>query len=174
MFDRHIQRIKEGFQRRREAIDEINFTYAHLLKLLQAMFRRVDPEVLGPALREQQLVDRAQKDQLAAVAMEYGQPPGPCVCAEPAALVEAVYNADRSTVSSSRRAGAIVRALKAVRVFLIHAWGRLIDALPVGTYPRFAESARRMQHREADQHRSLVELGRRLEEDGQPGTAARS
>lgn len=160
--DRQQQTEQEGFQLRRAAINELNFVYRKLQRLFSALIRRGEPGKLGNLLKRQQQEDQAIKNQLAHVAMEQGQPPGPCVCEEPNALVEEVYHTDRVRYANRSGPRALLTALKRVRVFLMRTWGRWLSALPENVLPAYRRKIADLQNREAEQHRELVALEHEL------------
>lgn len=168
MMENHLHRLKEGFARRRAAINELHFTYKGLKRLLPAIARRVDREPLGSELVAEHVDDVRNLQHLRDVTLEHGQPPGPCECEEAAELVEGVYHADRSVRVTKERTLAIVVALKAVRMYLIRGWGRLLAALNGTTLPAMRTEAADMQRREAKHHHDLVVLADELENGSAP------
>ena len=164
--DKQQYNEREGFRHRGEIINELNFIYKRLLRLIPALFRRAPEPRLADVLNAQHARDIGSNAGLVKVAMDIGQPPGPCVCEEAEALVEDVYHGDRAGATPQARTWGIVRGLKAVRVFLIQAWGRLIAELDHGSDERSSaqQEAAALQHQEAAQHRELVELTNELEE----------
>lgn len=168
MTENDMHRLKEGFARRRTAINELHFTYKGLKRLLPAIARRVEPEPLGKELAAEFADDVQNLQHLRDVTLEHGQPPGPCQCEEAAELVEGVYHADRSVRVTTERTLAIVMALKAVRMYLIRGWGRLLAALNGTTQPVLRTEALDMQRCEAKHHHDLVALADRLEHGNAP------
>ncbi|MCB0765487.1 MAG: hypothetical protein KDB84_12315 [Flavobacteriales bacterium] len=166
MFGRHIRTFTQGFRQRREAIDELNFTYRHLLRMLPNLHRRVGPGPAADVLAHQYEQDRSIRDRLVQVSMDHGQPPQPCVCADASALVEDVYHADRAGEDLDERNRSVVGALKALRAFLLRVWGRLLRALPAEEEPEYHRAVRDLQREEAEQHRELVRLGNDLHDPG--------
>lgn len=162
MMDRQGQQEDKGFQPRREAINELNFVYRKLQRLFSALIRRGEPGKMGELLKRQQQEDQAIKHELAHVAMEQGQPPGPCVCEEPNALVEEVYHTDRVRYANRTGPQALLTSLKRVRVFLMRNWGRWLSALPENVLPENRRKIADLQNREAEQHRELVALEHEL------------
>lgn len=163
MIEKQLLRIREGFQRRREAISEISFTYTRLHGLLPTLMRRLEAP-LAEMLERHRHEDHAIHEGLVRIALEYGQPPVPSTCAAASALVEEVHSAGRVT----RRGGAadgVMSALKEVRLFLIRSWGRLIQELNEEDLPHFRKEAIALQCREAEKHRELVGLLRREHPD---------
>lgn len=159
-----VRPLQETATTRRSFINELNFTYRRLLRLLPALTRRVGPVPLGAVLDHQHAVDASIADDLGHLAAQHGRAPEPCECAEANALVENLYHADRAATTPAGRTAAIVRALKSVRTFLIRAWGGLINTLSPETQPAYLQEARELQRREAELHRELVVLGRSGEE----------
>lgn len=149
--------------RRAEAINDLNYTYRRLLRLLPALFRRAPEPRLAGVLKEQSALDADSSRRLTTVAMDLGQPPGPCLCAEAEHLVSNVYVADRVGATPAARTWGIVRALKAVRVHLIRMWTRLIDELGEDQSAARKEAAA-LQQVDAAQHRQLAKLTNQLEE----------
>jgi hypothetical protein len=167
MYETRFHRIREGFKRRYDAINEISFTYKRLHQILPAMIRRRGApiaEVLLAQHHENQLIDQ----RLTRVAIEHGQPPMPAVCRGPSAVIEEIHHAERAARPNGRSA-AVVSALVEVRVFLLGAWGRLIHELPGDALPDFRKEAVALQHREAEQHRALLALRFRMD-TGTTGT----
>ncbi len=162
MIENKLHRIREGFERRRDAINKINFTYKRLQDMLPVLMKRLGPPV-SHALARQHREDRAINERLWRIALEHGQPPGPCICEEGGALIEEVHHADRATRPSGR-ASAIIHSLMQVRIFLIRTWARLISELHIDDHPEFRKEAIALQQREADQHRELVTLGLAMED----------
>ncbi len=158
-----IQRLKEESTRRRSLINELNFTYKRLLRMLPGMARSVDTEPVKHVLIEQDRMDRVISERLAHVATEEGEPPEPCACDEASAMVEAVHHADRAAPTKESRAYAIVRALKALRIFLIRVWDRLIGTLSPAERSNFLQEAKALQKSEAELHRELVSVGQRID-----------
>jgi hypothetical protein len=161
MYETRFQRIREGFKRRYDAINEISFTYKRLQSILPAVVKRRGApiaEVLTVQHREDQFIEQG----LARVAIEHGQPPMAAVCREASAVVEEIHHAERAA-SPDGRSAAVVSALVEVRLFLLAAWGRLIDELPGDALPDFRKEAAALQHREAEQHRALLALRFRME-----------
>lgn len=156
---RPLQRIKDAMNSRRAVINELNFTYRRLLRLLPNIMRRVDSEPLGRVLAGQDQEDRLISSQLADVASTHGEAPGPCTCEDASALVENVYHAERAAGDRASRASAVIHSLKMVRTYLIRAWGRLISTLSADGPDNFLKEAHAMQAREADLFRELVVLG---------------
>ncbi|MBK8498458.1 MAG: hypothetical protein IPL52_06470 [Flavobacteriales bacterium] len=158
-----MNRLKEGFKRRRAAINELHFTYKGLMRLLPAIARRVEPEPLGEELAAEHAEDARNLQHLNDASVEHGLPPGACVCEEAAELVENVYHADRVGRTTPGRTLGIVLALKSVRMYLILSWGRLLSALHGDVPPTLQNEAADIQRREAKQHRDLVILAEQLE-----------
>lgn len=174
MLQKRWYRMKEGFVRRSEAINELNFIYKILKRLLPAIARRVKREPLGEELATENADDAQNLVHLQEVAAELGQPPDACECEEAADLVEGVYHADRSVREPKGRMLAIVVALQAVRMYLIRGWGRLLAAMNGEIPPAVRTEATEMQRREAKHHHDLVVIADRLEhgtaiaQDGPP------
>lgn len=162
MTDRQQQQEEKGFQQAREAINELNFVYRKLHRLFSALLRRGEPGKLGGLLKRQHKEDHAINERLAHVAMEYGQPPGPCLGEDANKLLEDVRHADRVRYSNRTGPHAMVSALKQVRVFLIRTWGRWLAALPENVLPEYRRKIADLQNREAEQHRQLVALEHEL------------
>lgn len=163
MFGKEWRLSKEGFLHRREAINELHFIYKRLVRLLPALLRRAPEPRLAHVLKEQHELDVENLDGLKQVAMDMGQPPGPCLCDEADQLVEQVYHADRAGSSPQARTWGIVRALRAVRVYLIRTWGRLLEGLGAKDQEPYREQVVHLQHTDAAQHRQLTELTNELE-----------
>lgn len=163
MFQGQTDRRRQAIARRRAAINELHFTYKGLMRLLPAIARRVEPEPLGEELVAEHAEDARNLQHLHDMSLEHGLPPGACVCEEAAELVENVYHADRVGREKPRRTLGIVLALKAVRMYLILSWGRLLSALHGVVPPSLQSGAADMQRREAKQHHDLVILAERLE-----------
>lgn len=160
---RPLQRLKEAVSSRRAAINELNFIYKELLRLLPNIKRRVDPEPIGELLEKQDQEDRFISTHLTEAASTHGEPPEPCTCEEANALVDNVYHAERAANDRTTRASAVIHSLKLVRTYLIRAWGRLISTLSSGGPDKFLKEAHALQAREADLFRELVVLGEQLD-----------
>lgn len=156
-----VRRSQEEASGRRALINELNFTYRRLLRLLPALVKRIDAP-LNALLRRQHRIDKVIVERLDRAAAQQGEPPEPCVCAEANALVENVYHAER-TAPKPKRASATVLALKAVRSFLIRTWGQLIAKTAPASVSSLQEEARTLQQCEADQHRELARVSRQAE-----------
>lgn len=165
MIEQRLQRIKESDQQRKAAIDEINFTYRGLHTLLPMLVRRMAPPMIG-VLEAQVLEDRSIRMALRRAAVHHGQMPRPCACEDASHLLSEVQHMERAT-NGRERVYAVLAALLAVRTFLLHTWKRLIEHLPEEEVPAFRKEAIALQNREAEQHRELLALERRLV-DGQP------
>ncbi len=165
MTDKIVQRIREAFEQRREALNELHFVYKRLLRMLPRIANRSD-RPLTDLLQQQHEVDKLVHHEMVEAAVEHGHVPGPCVCEEAAGLTDDLHLAAR-TDPRPERAGAVVEALRLLRVFLIRTWGRLLDAMPKDVLPHLRKTATGLQQREADQHRQLVAFGEdlRREED---------
>ncbi|MCB9182709.1 MAG: hypothetical protein H6591_02230 [Flavobacteriales bacterium] len=163
MFDKHLNRFREGFKKRSSAINELGFVYKRLERLLPALVRRVREPALTEVLRDQHQVDVDSKDRLIRVAQDMGQPPGACSCKEANALVEDIYYADRSAPNADSRTRGIVQSLKAVRSFLVRTWGRLLDELSMDALGAFRDEAAALQQQEASQHGRLVAFTKELD-----------
>ncbi|HEX2617016.1 MAG TPA: hypothetical protein VHL57_05695 [Flavobacteriales bacterium] len=162
MIEKQLQRIRAGFQRRREAISEISFTYTRLHGLLPTLMRRLDAP-LAEMLERHRQADHAIHEGLVRIALEHGQPPVPTTCTAANALVEEVQYALRGTRRGNVADG-LLPALKDLRLFLIRAWGRLIQELNEEDLPEFRREAIALQGREAEKHRDLVQLLPRLDD----------
>ena len=160
---RTLQRLKESETSRRSIINELNFTYKRLLRLLPGIVKRVDAAPGGKVLNDQDRMDRVIAERLGQVAIEQGEPPESCICEEANAMVENIYNAERAAPTRAARASAIIRALKSTRAFLIRVWARLIGTLSPDKQPRFLKEAKALQASEADLHRELVSLGQQID-----------
>ncbi len=160
---RPLQRLKEALSSRRTAINELNFIYKKLLRLLPSIKRRMDLEPVGQMLEKQDQEDRSISTHLIEAASTHGEPPEPCTCEDANALVDNVYHAERAASDRTARASAVIHALKMVRTYLIRVWGRLISTLSSDGPDRFLEEARTMQAREADLFRDLVVLGEQVD-----------
>ncbi|MEO8589080.1 MAG: hypothetical protein ABI432_06920 [Flavobacteriales bacterium] len=161
---------KETASKRRSIINELNFTYKRLLRLLPGIIKHVDPDPVGVVLTEQDRADRAIAQGLEHVAKELGQPPEPCVCADADAMVEGLYHADRSAPTREARGPATILALKALRAFLIRLWGRLIATFAHEERSRPLSKVMALQEREGELHRNLVTLGNQVEAADRPGS----
>ncbi|MCB9169208.1 MAG: hypothetical protein H6594_02530 [Flavobacteriales bacterium] len=162
MVDKHIQRLREGHRLRRNAINELHFTYKGLQRLLNGMVKRSGDGPLAETLRAQLMQDRSVLHDLSNVAMDHGHPPIPSTCVEADALLAEVYHADRSGAMGQARMDALLQGLKAVRMHLLRTWSGLIDQVPGDVLPRFREAADRLRTMEAQQHRALLDLEARI------------
>ena len=156
-----LRRSQEEASGRRTVINELNFTYRRLLRLLSPLAKRIEAP-FNAVLRRQHRIDKVVAERLDRAASQQGETPEPCVCAEANALVENVYHAER-TAPKPQRAAATIRALKVVRSFLIRTWGQLIEKAAPSSASALQEEARTLQQCEADQHRELARVSRQVE-----------
>jgi hypothetical protein len=164
MIKHKLQQIKESIERRRDAINYLNFTYRGLHVLLTMLVKRMSPPIAS-TLVHQMHEDNVIKERLHRVAQEHDHPPVPCSCDEANMLLEEVRHAERAKRDPSR-ASMVVTALQHVRAFLLRTWGRLINDIPEEQLPQFRKEAIALQLREAEQHRQLVSLRKQIEEPG--------
>lgn len=157
--ERTIDKRRERREQRRSVINEIHFTHAKLERLLRAMAPREVGSQLGPILGRQFVQERQALRATIELALEMGMPPGPCVCAESEAMLEAVHHADRLDRKAPDRDQRIAECLRDIRVFIIRRWGMLLDNVETeeGPGPLF-EHVLRLQSEEADLHRELVRM----------------
>ncbi len=155
-----IRKIEDDHRRRRQAIDELHFVYLKLGHLLTALVRRVMLADLGSMLTAQYRMGRLIDDRLVRMAFEHGIPARPCVCEEAATLVDEVYQAERKAAREMRPI-AIVDGLRELHVFLLRTWQVVIE-LTGDNEPEFRREVVALQQQEAELHRELVELGKRL------------
>ncbi len=168
MIEQRLQRIKEIEQQRIDAINDLNFTYRGLHMLLPMLVKRLVPP-MNEVLEAQEPEDRSIRLAMRRVTVQHGQMPRPCVCEDASNLLSEVQHVERAT-TGNERVYAILAALLAVRTFLLRTWARLIELLPEEDVPTFRKEAITLQTREAEQHRELLALKRRLV-DGERTTA---
>lgn len=163
--ERKLSQRRQRLELRRALINEIHFTYANLAKLMRAIVPREEKGRLGKLLKEQLTHDQQAQQDIVEVGLELGMPPGPCVCADSEALLEAVHHADRVERSVPTRDLGILDALRETRVFIIRRWGALLDGVEQeqGAGTMF-ERILRAQGLEADQHRELVRVASDLDD----------
>lgn len=159
-----LERAKGADKQRRSLINELNFTYGRLLRLLPAIITRADQDPIRDVLSEQVLLDRRIVERLGAAAAAHGVPPQPCGGGEANALMEEVRYADRSMADKRARATAVVGSLKEVRLHLIQTWGKLIDSLEATTELAFRAEALALQQLEAEIYRALAALDVHLDQ----------
>lgn len=162
--DKHLRKVREGHQQRRDAINNLHFTYRRLQQMMPMMTRRSDG-LLARVLEDQFRVDRTVDATLVDAAVGHGHPPRPCVCEEASGLLHEVYHADRTLVPR-QRALVLVDALRRLRAFLLRTYALLLEALPAEVHPALRATAMELQHREADQHRELVGVAELLAHGG--------
>ena len=109
------------------------------------------------------LLKRSIRMAMRRVTVQHGQMPRPCVCEDASNLLSEVQHMERAT-TGDERVFAVFAALLAVRTFLLRTWARLIELLPEEEVPAFRKEAIALQAREAEQHRELLALERRLVE----------
>ena len=157
MTDKIVRRIREAFEKRRVALNELNFVYKRLLRMLPRIGSRSDPP-LSTLLQKQHQVDESVHHAMVEGAVEHGHVPGPCVCEEAAALTNELHLAARIS-PRPERASAVVEAMRRLRLFLVRTWWQLLEALPDDVLPELRKSASALQQREAEQHREVVAFG---------------
>lgn len=160
-----VERMKSIASSRRGFVNELNFTYQRLRRLLPALIRRLDADELIGTLRSQNEEDVRIHERLVEVVSAHGEAPQPCLCEEANAVVEEVYHADRMTAHSDKHDDAILRALRSTRLFLIQLWAKLLDTISPDTLPEYRKEVRRLQHREGEMHRTLVRLEQRMNKE---------
>ncbi|MBK7751073.1 MAG: hypothetical protein IPI41_00295 [Flavobacteriales bacterium] len=159
---RPLQRMKETLSKRQSLINEINFTYRRLLRMLPAITKRVHDGPVERTFAEQDEMDgRLIRDRLGRVATEHGLTPEACTCEEAEAMVESVRYADRAARTPAERSVTVLAALTSVRAFLIRLWDKLIGALSPSDQGDLRTEAKALQEREAELHRELITLAQR-------------
>src|SRR5689334_21951520 len=101
MIKHKLQQLKEAIERRRDAINYLNFTYRGLHALLTMLTKRIGApvaEVLVHQLHE----DHVIKERLVRAADEHQHPAMPCSCDEANALLEEVRHAERAKRDPAR------------------------------------------------------------------------
>lgn len=159
-----LERAKGADKQRRSLINELNFTYGRLLRLLPAIITRADQDPVRDVLSEHVLLDRSIVERLEAAAIAHGIPPQPCGGGAANALMEEVRYADRSMADKRARVTAVVGSLKDVRLYLIQTWGKLIDSLEATTELAFRAEALALQQLEAEIYRALAALDGQVDE----------
>src|SRR5690349_9511311 len=139
MIQRKLQQLKEALDRRRDAVNYLNFTYRGLHTLLTMLVKRMNAPVAN-VLVHQLHEDHVIKERLVRVAEEHQQSPVPCTCDEANTLLEEVRHAERAK-RDPMRAFRVVIAMQHVRSFLLRTWGRLINELPEEDLPKFRKEA---------------------------------
>ena len=157
---RPLQRLKEVLFKRQTLINELNFTYRRLLRLLPAIIKRVEGEPVAMTLRAQDGMNEMIRSRLGQVATAHGLPPEACTCEEAEVMVENVRHADRAARTRTDRSAAVLEALIGVRAFLIRAWDKLIGNLMPSDQEDLRKEAQALQTREAELHRELISLAR--------------
>lgn len=148
---------REHRARQQTVINEIHFTHDRMSRLMRAMTARETKGPIGDLITAQHAHHLMALRGIISLALDLGAPPGPCVCAEGAALVEAVYTADRAPRADVNRALRIMERLLEVHRYVIGLWSRLADELKLlADDVELYRTAIKCQTREADLHRSLV------------------
>lgn len=160
MLHKDLRKEDDDQKMLRHGIDELHFTYLKLGYLLTALVRRRSLHPLFELFTEHYRMGRLIDDRLVRTAFEHGSPARPCVCDEAAALVEEVHHTERSAPPEKRQE-AVVVGMREVRVFLLRRWQQLIDLVGEGG-PEFRAELVQLQHQEAEIHRELVEITKRL------------
>lgn len=155
--DRPWNKQRERLNRRQGVINEIHFTHNRLARLLRAMAPREAHGSIGSLLAAEHAHDNHSLRAIITLALDLGMPPGPCVCAEGDALVEAIYHADRIPRVEPVRVRRILENLRDARRYIVGLWGRLAYELEEAIEDReLYRLVVRSQHAEAEQHRGLV------------------
>ena len=157
MSAQEIEIMKAAVLRRRACINELHFTYTHLLRMLPNLMRRM-PETVVLLFHDQFFRTGVLLQRLTLVSNGHGQPPQPSLCAEAATLLDKLFHADRSRTPKTIPGLRTVEALMAVHAHLTHEWGKLVDTLPDDLLPEFHAEAMDMQRNEMDQYHELAEL----------------
>lgn len=152
-----VETVKAAVLSRRAAINELHFTYSHLMRLLPIIARR-SPEAVARVLQEQFYQAGLVLQRLTLVAVDHGQAPQLRLCEEAGALLDRLLHAERARTLRMAPGIRTVRALKAVHVHLTREWGNLVDGLPRDLLPEFYAEAMDLQRHEMRQHQELVEL----------------
>lgn len=150
-----IQRERRA--RTQNVINEIHFTHDRMSRLLRAMMSRETKGTLGDLINVQYGHHLMALRGIVSLALDLGLPPGLCVCAESAALVEAVYTADRAPRADVNRSLRIMERLLEVHRYIIGSWNRLAEELKQDAHDvALYRTAIKHQTREGEQHRALV------------------
>ena len=90
-----IEIMKAAVLSRRSAINELHFTYNHLMRLLPIVARR-SPEAVARVLQEQCYQAGLVLQRLTLVAVDHGQAPQLWLCQEAGALLDRLLHAERA------------------------------------------------------------------------------
>lgn len=155
--ERSWEQQRKRMARRQAVLNEIHFTHDRMARLLRAMMAREGKGHFGELIVEQHAHELKALRGIVSLALDLGTPPGPCVCAEGAALVEAIYNADRLPRADVNRVLRIQERLLEARRSIIGLWSRLADEVKQDHHDQeLYPTIIRYQSLEADQHRSIV------------------